>query len=114
MRNITIFFIVLSVLALVVFAVPISAQNQQHPFPGYPSQFAPSRTSRPRPLEAPRLQTKFNKITNSVPNQYPVVLNDDAVPVGNSPEELIRKCEEPAGKHALKSTASSGRRMATR
>src|SRR5205085_12271001 len=79
MRSLTIFFIVLSVLALVVFSVPISAQNQQYPFPGYPSQFAPSRTSRPRPPEAPRLQTKFNKITNSVPNQDHLVLKDEAV-----------------------------------
>ena len=113
MRSITIVFVVLSVLALVVFSVPISAQNQQYPFPGYPSQFASSRTSRPRPTEGPRLQTKFNKIRNSVPNQYLVVLNDDSVPAGNTPEEL-RKGEEPARKHALKSTASSGRRMATR
>src|SRR5947208_2568652 len=114
MRSTTIFFIVLSVLALVVLSVPISAQNQQYPFPGYPSQFAPSSTSRPRPPEAPRLQTKFNKIRNSVPSQYLVVLNEDAVPAGNTPEELLRKCEEPTRKHALKSTASSGRRMATR
>jgi len=114
MRSITMFFLVLSVLALVVFSVPISAQNHQYPFPGYSSQLAPSRTSLPRPPEAPRLQTKFNKIRNSVPNQYLVVLDDGAVPAGNTPEELVRKCEEPARKHALKSTASSGRRMATR
>src|SRR5438105_4618255 len=111
MRSITIFFMVLSVLALVVFSVPESAQNQQCPFPGYPSQFAPSRTSRPRPPEAPRLQTKFNKITTSAPNRHLVVLNDGAVPAGKTPEEPLRKCEEPARNHALKSTASSGRRM---
>src|SRR5205823_3594246 len=79
MRSITIFFIVLSVLALVVFSVPISAQNQQYPFPGYPSQFAPSRTSLSRPPSASGLQTNFNKITNSVPNQDHLVLNDEAV-----------------------------------
>src|SRR5690349_7168680 len=98
MRSITIFFIVLSVLALIVFSVHTSAQNQQYPFPGSPSLFAPSRTSRRRPPEAPRLQTKFNKITNSAPNRYLVVLNDDAVPAGNTPEEPLRKCEEPARK----------------
>ena len=114
MRSVTIFFMVLSVLALVVVSEPISAQNQQYPFPGYPPQFASLRTSRPRSKEGPGLRTKFNKIRNSVPNQYLVVLNDDAVPAGNTPEELLRKCEEPARKRALKSTASSGRRMATR
>src|SRR5205807_4388237 len=105
MRSITILFHSFERSRARGFSVPISAQNQQYPFPGYPSQFAPSRTSRPRPPEAPRLQTKFNKITKSAPNRYLVVPNDDAVPAGNTPEELLRKCGEPARKHALKSTA---------
>jgi len=90
MRKVTICLIVLGVLALAFISMPMRAQNQGYPFTGYPPEFAPSRTSRPRPPEPPPLQTKFNKITNSVPNQYIVVLNDDAVPAANTPAELLR------------------------
>jgi len=89
MRSITICLVVLGVLAFAVFSIPMSAQNQQYPFPGYPPEFSPLRTSRPRPPEPPKLQTKFNKITNSVANQYIVVLNDAAVPAANTPAELL-------------------------
>src|SRR5207302_10699047 len=90
MRKVTICLLVLGVLALAIVSMPMRAQNQQYPFPAYPPEFAPSRTSRPRPPEPHKLQTKFNKITNSVPNQYIVVLNDDAVPAANTSAELLR------------------------
>jgi len=84
MRKVTFGLVVLGVLALAFISMPMRAQNQQYPFPGYPLEFSPLRTSRPRPPEPPKLQTKFNKITNSVANQYIVVLNDAAVPSNKS------------------------------
>src|SRR5437016_6600879 len=80
MKSVSKIFVGLSVLALAVFSIPMLAQNQTYPFPGYPPQFAPSRTSRPRPPTSPLAPpAKFNKLENAVPNQYIVVLNDDAV-----------------------------------
>ena len=81
------FFVALSVLALAVFSIPMLAQNQTYPFPGYPPQFAPSRTARPVPTPFPRSASKFHKVDHAVPNQYIVVLNDDAVPQGSTGAE---------------------------
>ena len=80
-------FVALSVLALAVFSIPMLAQNQTYPFPGYPPEFAPSRTSRPVPTPFPRSASKFHKVDRAVPNQYIVVLNDDAVPQGSTGAE---------------------------
>ena len=81
------FFVALSVLALAVFSIPMLAQNQTYPFPGYPPEFAPSRTSRPVPTPFPRSASKFHKVDHAVTNQYIVVLNDDAVPQGSTGAE---------------------------
>jgi len=66
--------------------MPMRAQNQNqgypspdYPFPGYPPEFAPSRTSRVLPTPDLTPPPKFKKFKYAVPNQYIVVLNDDAV-----------------------------------
>src|SRR5438046_6738847 len=53
MRKVTFRLVVLGVLALAFISMPMRAQNQGYPFPGFPPQFAPSRTSRPRPTPGP-------------------------------------------------------------
>lgn len=92
MKRITTFVALLSIVALALFAAPMLGQNQQYPFPGYPAEFAPSRTSRPRPPAPPLVPSaKFTKLENAVPNQYIVVLNDDSVSrAGNAPERRGR------------------------
>src|SRR5437660_12210795 len=83
MRKVTIFLLVLGVLALAVFSMPMSAQNQAYPFPGYPPEFAPSRTSRPPAPAPPRVPpNKFNRASKPVPGEYIVALNDDT-PIPN-------------------------------
>src|SRR2546423_7490630 len=78
MRKVTFCLAVLGVLALAFISMPMRAQNQGYPFPGYPPEFAPSRTSRPRPPVPPRVPpNKFNRATKPVPNEYIVVLSDD-------------------------------------
>src|SRR5207244_4155923 len=84
MRKVTIGLVVLGVLALAFISMPMRAQNQgypspDYPFPGYPPEFAPSRTSRALPTPDLTAPPKFKKFEHSVPNQYIVVLNDDAV-----------------------------------
>ena len=76
--------LVLCVFALALVSMPMRAQNQgypssDYPFPGYPPEFAPSRTSRALPTPDLTAPPKFKKFAHSVPNQYIVVLNDDAV-----------------------------------
>src|SRR5260370_37068995 len=77
MRKVTIGLIVLGVLALAFISMPMRAQNQGYPFPGYPPEFAPSRTSRPRPTPPPLPTTKFNRVERPIPNEYLILLNDD-------------------------------------
>jgi len=78
MRRVTIGLVVLGVLALAFISMPMRAQNQTYPFPGYPPEFAPSRTSRPRPPAPPNtMPNKFNRAERAVPNEYIVALNDD-------------------------------------
>src|SRR5437588_13082570 len=86
MRKVTIGLVVLGVLALAFISMPMRAQNQNqgypspdYPFPGYPPEFAPSRTARALPTPDLTPPPKFKKFGHSVPNQYIVVLNDDAV-----------------------------------
>src|SRR5438477_970702 len=86
MRKVTFCLVVLGVLALAFISMPMRAQNQSqgypspdYPFPGYPPEFAPSRTSRALPTPDLTAPPKFKKFAHSVPNQYIVVLNDDAV-----------------------------------
>lgn len=80
MKRITAFFVLLSMVGLTLFPAPMLGQNQEYPFPGYPPEFAPSRTVRIPPPAAPREpQAKFTKLKNSAPNRYIVVLQDDAV-----------------------------------
>src|SRR5207237_7015164 len=52
-RIVLIIAFVLGIFALVFISMPMRAQNQAYPFPGYPPEFAPSRTSRPRPTPPP-------------------------------------------------------------
>src|SRR5437588_7087826 len=83
MRKVTICLAVLGVLALAFIFMPMRAQNQGYPFPGYPPEFAPSRTSRPSAPAPPRVPpNKFNRATRAVPNKYIVALNDDT-PIAN-------------------------------
>jgi hypothetical protein len=78
MKRFTTFFALLSMAGLALFAAPMLGQNQQYPFPGYPAEFAPSRTVRIPPPAPPRApQAKFTKLDNAVPNTYIVVLEDD-------------------------------------
>jgi subtilisin family serine protease len=91
MKSVSKIFVFVSALALAVFSIPMLAQNQTYPFPGYPPQFAPSRTSRPRPVQRSLTPaTKFLKVQNPVPNKYIVVLNDDVVS-SNGPTDLRRQ-----------------------
>src|SRR5438270_3823778 len=80
MRRVTIGLVVLGVLALAFITMPMKAQNQEYPFPGFPPEFSPLRTSRPRPQQRSlEPVAKFNKVQNPIPNKYIVVLNDDVV-----------------------------------
>jgi len=84
MRKVTFCLVVLGVLALAFIC-------GGYPFPGYPPQFAPSRTSRPRPAQRSLVPaTKFLKVQNPVSNKYIVVLNDDVVS-SNGPTDLRRQ-----------------------
>src|SRR3989442_13842444 len=70
--------LVLGILAFAVISMPMRAQNQLgFPYGPYPTQFAASRTSRPRPDSGPRSPAKFNRVARPIPNEYIVVLNDD-------------------------------------
>jgi hypothetical protein len=78
MRKVTFCLAVLGVFALAFISMPMRAQNQLgFPYGPYPTQFAPSRTSRPRPTPAPPPTTKFNRAEKAIPNEYIVFLNDD-------------------------------------
>ena len=81
MRKVTIGLVVLGVLALAFISMPMRAQNQTYPFPGYPPEFAPSRTARALPPARPSVPpNKFNRVQGSIPNEYIVVLSDDILP----------------------------------
>ena len=93
MRNAIFCLAVLSALALTIFNMPMSAQNQQYPFPGYPPEFAPSRTSRATAPVPPRIPpNKFNRAAKPAPNEYIIALADDtpASNVSNSAAALAR------------------------
>ena len=76
-KKIVILFIALVLGVLALALMPMRAQNQGYPFPGYPPEFAPSRTSRPSPTSPPRPANKFNRVQRPIPNEYIVVLNDE-------------------------------------
>lgn len=85
MKSIKRNFVALSLfaLALIATSVPISTigQSTVDDSTTYPPQFSPLRTSRPLPQEQSLTpQTKFIRVQNAIPNNYIVVLNDDAVP----------------------------------
>ncbi|PYS70590.1 MAG: hypothetical protein DMF73_12580 [Acidobacteria bacterium] len=88
MRKVTIGLVVLGVLALALISMPMRAQNPEYASPGYPPEFSPLRTSRPRPpqrsLGPP---TKFARVQNAIPHKYIVVLNDDVVSSSRSLDE---------------------------
>jgi subtilisin family serine protease len=91
MKRITTFVALLSIVALTLFAAPMSGQNQQYPFPGYPPEFSPLRTSRPRRQNRPKPTTKFIRAENDgIANQYLVTLDDKAVPQAVSRKQLRR------------------------
>src|SRR2546426_4321529 len=77
MRKVTFCLAVFGVLALAFISMSMRAQNQGYPFPGYPPEFAPSRTSRAARSSPPRPTNKFNRVDRHVPGEYIVVLNDD-------------------------------------
>ena len=103
MRKVTIGLVVLGVLALAFISMPMRAQNQGSPFPGYPPEISPLRTFRTPPAQASLVPaTKFVKVHNAIPNKYIVVLNDDVVS-SNAPvlchvgEEGRRRCSYALG-----------------
>lgn len=73
--------------ALVLAVLPITTLAQQqeypapdYPFPGFPEEFSPLRTSRPaKPQRSLTPSTKFVKTRNPIPNLYIVVLKDEVV-----------------------------------
>ncbi len=69
MKKVTIGLVVLGVLALAFISMPMRAQNQGYPFPGYPPEFAPSRTSRPDLIAPPLPTTKFHRVEKGIPNE---------------------------------------------
>ena len=79
MRKVTICLVVLGVLAFAFISMPMRAQNQLgFPYGPYPTEFAPSRTSRAVPSPPPRVPpNKFNRATQPVSNEYIVALKDD-------------------------------------
>src|SRR5437870_7488911 len=77
MRKVTIGLVVLGVLALAFISMPMRAQNQGYPFPGFPPEMAPSRTSRPLLPSPPPVPGKFHRLESAIPNEYIVVFNDD-------------------------------------
>ena len=85
MRRLTISFAVLSALLLAIFTMPALAQKQEYPaahypFPNFPPEFSPLKTSRPAKPQLPRIPaTKFVKSIKPVPNRYIVVLKDDVI-----------------------------------
>jgi len=71
MRKVTIGLVVLGVLALAFISMPMRAQNQTYPFPGFPPEFSPNVTSRPaKPQRSLVPPTKFVKTNNAIPNKY--------------------------------------------
>src|SRR5207253_8856612 len=79
-KSVKVCLVVLGILALAFISMPMKAQNQEYPFPGFPPEFSPLVTSRPaKPQRSLVPQTKFGKVAKSTPNRYIVVLNDDVV-----------------------------------
>ena len=79
----------LSVLAVVFFNMPMSAQHQQYPFPGFPPEMSPLRTSRPHPKSPPPPATKFVRAAKEgVANQYMITFADGAVTPAPSRAQL--------------------------
>ena len=86
MRRVTL--AVLSALGLAILTMPVLAQKQEHPvpdypFPGYPPEFSPLKTSRaPEPKTSLTPATKFvraSKPSKRIPGHYIVVLKDDVI-----------------------------------
>src|SRR5207253_8099029 len=89
-KSVKICLVVLGVLALAFISMPMRAQNQGYPFPGYPPEMSPLRTFRTPPAQASLVPaTKFVKVHNAIPNKYIVVLNDDVVS-SNAPVDVRR------------------------
>lgn len=70
---------------LAVLTVPVMAQKREYPrpdypFPGFPEEFSPLKTSRPAQPQSPRTPvTKFVRVSHPIPNHYIVVLKDDVI-----------------------------------
>lgn len=85
MKSIKSYLVALSILALVLFPVPMFGQTLvTRPELGqtitYPPEFSPLRASRPRKQQRSLIpSTKFVKVQNAIPNRYIVVLNDGVV-----------------------------------
>ena len=80
MKSVKVCLVVLGILALAFISMPMKAQNQEYPFPGFPPEFSPLVTSRPaKPQRSLVPPTKFVKHSDAIPNRYIVVLNDDVV-----------------------------------
>src|SRR6476620_2249492 len=101
MKRIAICVALLSLIAFGFLAAPRSGQSQQDPFPEYPPELSPLKTSRPsKPQPALTPETKFVKVQNPIPNRYIVVLNDDVVPKDAPREVRLEKITEIANSHA--------------
>jgi hypothetical protein len=79
---------ILGALVLAILTMPALAQKQEHPvpdypFPGYPPEFSPLKTSRPAKPQIPLAPaTKFVRAgdpSKRIPLHYIVVLKDDAI-----------------------------------
>src|SRR6266566_7600795 len=105
MKKVTIGLVVLGVLALAFMSMPMKAQNQGYPFPGFPPEFSPLVTSRPAKPQPPLVPpTKFVRSNNPIPNHpnhYIVVLNDDVVSSSAPLEARRAQVNAIANTHAL-------------
>ena len=73
MKKFKIYLVALSMVALLLFSMPTtSSQNMS-------SEFSALTTSSPAAQTPRKPQAKFNKVAKPIPNNYIVVLNDDAV-----------------------------------
>ena len=84
------------IIALLVFPLTTSSQQQE-----YPPEFSPLRTSRPaEPQRTITPATKFVRSKNRIPNRYIVALADDIAP-GNAPADVRQsRISEIANRHA--------------
>ena len=91
MKSIKKYLVALSILALVLFPVPMLGQLKTYPPPiTYPPELSPLRASRPRPQQRPLVPpTKFVKVQNPILNKYIVVLSDNVISDQDAPASRL-------------------------